>query len=371
MPKAKYTRRKDGLFYSSVRVGSTKDGKPIRKGAYAHSSAELERKIADIIHDYQHNAIKESDMPFGEYAEQWYETYQANRRINTKAMYDNVIHKHLIPEVGHIPLNKLTASDLQKIINERIDKPNTCQKIKLTIKQILNTAINDDLLIKNVSLGLIVPKIPQPKKRPLTDREKKAIFNTNLEKNDYMFVMILYHFGLRREEAIALMKSDFDFSKKELHIQRTIVFDKNNPVIDNLMKSNSAKRVLPIPDVILPKLRQFVSTSDTLYLFTKKDKNILTQSAYTKMWRRIMKEISNAYYTDEEKKLNPAPINLTAHVFRHNYCTILYYSGISRKKAVQLMGHNSYRMIEEIYAHLDEEKENTSEKINAAFSSNF
>lgn len=371
MPRAKYTRRKDGLFYSSVRIGTTKNGKPIRKGAYAHTSAELERKMADIVHDYQHNVVKESNMPLGEYAEQWYQTYQSKRRVNTRAMYDNVIHKHIIPEIGHIPLNKITASDMQKLINDRIDKPNTCQKIKLTLKQILNSAINDDLLFKNAASGIILPKIPKPPKRALTKQEKKAIFNAKLIESDRAFVTILYYFGLRREEAIALMKSDFDFSRKELHVQRTIVFDKNDPVIDNLMKSNSANRIIPIPDSIILDLEQYVLNLNTLYLFTKKDGKNITQSAYTKMWSRIIKNISSAYYTKEEQMLNPSPIKLTAHIFRHNYCTILYYSGISRKKAVQLMGHNSYRMIEEIYAHLDDEKENTTEKLNAAFSSNF
>lgn len=371
MPKAKYTRRKDGLFYSSVRVGKTEDGKPIRKGAYATSSAELERKIADIIHDYQHDIIKESDMPLGDYADMWYKTYQEGRRTNTKAMYDNVVNKHIIPSIGHIPLNKLTQSDIQQMINSKLEMPNTCQKIKLTIKQVLNSAINDNLIVKNVANSVVLPKLQKPEKQPLTDREKEAVFKADLEEKDRMFIRVLYYFGLRREEAIALTRSDFDFKKRELHVQRTIVFDKNNPVIDDLMKSKSAKRILPIPDAVFADLRNFVLSSNTLYLFTKQDGNMLTQSAYTKMWKRIVKNISNAYYTQDEKKLNPEPLKLTAHIFRHNYCTILYYSGISRKKAVQLMGHSSYRMIEEIYAHLDEKKENAADKINEAFSSNF
>lgn len=56
--------------------------------------------------------------------------------------------------------------------------------------------------------------------------------------------------------------------------------------------------------------------------------------------------------------------DLTAHIFRHNYATILYYSGISIKKAAALMGHTDTKMIMQVYAHLDDEKEQTSEKIN-------
>ena len=56
-----------------------------------------------------------------------------------------------------------------------------------------------------------------------------------------------------------------------------------------------------------------------------------------------------------------------AVVFRHDFCTKLYYSGISRKKAVEIMGHARYQMIEKVYAALDEKQEKSSEKIDAMF----
>lgn len=49
--------------------------------------------------------------------------------------------------------------------------------------------------------------------------------------------------------------------------------------------------------------------------------------------------------------------------FRHDFATQLYYSDISRKKAVEMMGHASTQMIEKVYASLDAEKERAEEKI--------
>ena len=60
---------------------------------------------------------------------------------------------------------------------------------------------------------------------------------------------------------------------------------------------------------------------------------------------------------------------LTAHMFRHNYETLLHYSDISPKKAAQLLGDSSIEMVIRIYAHLDEQKENAIEKINGMFPS--
>ena len=57
--------------------------------------------------------------------------------------------------------------------------------------------------------------------------------------------------------------------------------------------------------------------------------------------------------------------DLTAHIFRHNYATMLYYSGISLKKAAALMGHADTKMIMEVYSHLNEQKEQTETKLNS------
>lgn len=58
---------------------------------------------------------------------------------------------------------------------------------------------------------------------------------------------------------------------------------------------------------------------------------------------------------------------ITAVVFQHNFCMKLYYFGIIRKKAVEIMGHSSYQMIEKVYATLDEKQEKSSDKIDAMF----
>lgn len=67
----------------------------------------------------------------------------------------------------------------------------------------------------------------------------------------------------------------------------------------------------------------------------------------------------------KELKLKVDKINgITSYTFRHNYATMLYYSGISLKQAAKYMGHSDTKMIMEVYAHLDESKENSVSKIN-------
>ena len=76
---------------------------------------------------------------------------------------------------------------------------------------------------------------------------------------------------------------------------------------------------------------------------------------------------------DPQQK-NPKPVKpiqkLTAHTFRHNYCTELCYQipTISTKEIARLLGDNE-KMVIDVYSHLVEGKENTSEALNNVFGS--
>lgn len=355
----KYTKDSRGYYRTNVQLGYDSSGKRIRKALFARTIKELEEKI---IQAKTNKPIKESTMSLEEYALNWFNIYKANSSINTKAMYDNIINKHIVPNIGHIPLDKLVKSDVQELININFDKYETCNKILLTIRQILDSAIDDELLSKNIAKNITLPPKPKSSKRSLTKSEKQAILASNLNDMQRAYINVLLYSGLRREEALALTKKDI--SDGYIIVNKAIIFDKNTPVLSTT-KNETSNRKVPIPNKIFEELKKYSDKVNTLYLFTKKDGTLMTHSSYVKFWNNVIKELNAAIQTDSEKKMNVKPITgLTAHIFRHNYATMLYYSNISIKQAAALMGHTDTKMILNVYSHLDEERENVIEKIN-------
>ena len=282
-------------------------------------------------------------------------------------MYINVINSHIKPEIGHLPLNKIVRSDIQKLINDRQEHPRTCEIIRLTLVQIFNSAIDDKLLHENIAKKVTLPKRHKSEKRALTELEKEAIKKADFTMQEKAFVLLLFYFGLRRGECLALTKADIDLKKKTLTVNKTVVFDKNTPIVKEGAKSDAGNRTLPIPESAELFLREFLHSVNSFYLFKGKSTETLSKTQYVKMWERIIKKMNAAVTSDKEKEIGSEPITgLTAHIFRHNYCTMLYYSDISQKKAVELMGHSDLKMIMEVYAHLDEKKEAVQAKINKA-----
>ena len=371
---AKYKKRADGRYQANVSMGYDNSGKLIRKTVYARSIRDLDEKIFKLKQDTA-SGIKSSDMTLYDYSVSWFKTYKAMKSINTRAMYDNNIEKHIKNSIGYIPLGAVTKSDIQNMITERSDRRETCNKILLTLRQIFNSAIDDDLVFKNPAKNIELPPVVKANKRALTPQEKKAILNADFTPMQKAFIYILFYCGLRREETLALTPSDFDFKNQTVTINKAIVFDKNTPVL-SAPKNISSNRTVPIPSEAVPVLKEYVSNCKTIQLFTMKNGAVMSLSSYVKFWNSIILALNFALFTDKQletykslpKQLKKeiCPItDLTAHIFRHNYATMLYYSGISIKKAAALMGHTDTKMIMQVYAHLDDEKEQTSEKINA------
>lgn len=344
-----------------ITLGRDAEGKLIRKSIYAKTKAELEKKVFAARQEWLTNAPKTSnDITFGSYAERWFLTEKSRKSIATKAMYRNVLNVHLMPVLGDMYFSEITLADLQQILDRNFEKYETCNKIKLTLRQIYAAVSDEDgIELPRINLNkLIIPKKKKNEKRPLNDAEKAAVINAPFDAKHRAFVWILYYTGMRREEALALMPSDFDFKAKTVTISRTLVFDRGRAVIVQDAKSSHSLRTILLPDKCIDLIREYVSTCGKYVFPMKGSDEPMSMASFRRFWETITRTMVT---------IAPTAAELTPHMFRHNYATQLYYSGITIKKAAQLMGHADTTMIMKVYAHLDEEKENTATKLNAVF----
>lgn len=360
MPKNKYKQRQDGRYEAKVQVGYKPDGRPDRITVYADTSTELEKKVREMKYEIEHGTyVSRKEITMADYSRKWFRTYKVVKGLNTRKMYENIIEKHIVPEIGYLKVYEVQKSDIQGMVNSRANHRRTCEQIVMTMKQIMDAAIDDKLILSNPGSKIQLPEKQQSQKRALTDIEKKALTSADFTDRERAYVMIAYGCGLRREEILALTRADIDLRSHAIDINKVVVFDGNNPQIEHRAKSTSGAREVDIPELIVPVLKNHLKACG-FQLFTKQDGQIMTKSSYDKMWASIVRKMNAAAGGDNNHQVI---FGLTSHTFRHNYCTMLYYSGISIKKAVQLMGHADEKMIMRIYAHLDEEKERTKEKI--------
>lgn len=359
---AKYKKREDGRYQANIftHIDETTKARKFET-VYAYSIPDLDNKKAEIK-DRVNKGIYSNDkgLTVGKWADKWFLTNKANEHSKTKEMYQNIVYKHIIPSLGDIRLKELVKSDIQLMINKAYDTPRTCQQIRMTINQILEGAIDDGLIYKNVCKDLTMPKYKAAEKDSLPNIVNKALDIAVLTDKEKAYVYIIRYCGLRRGEALALMKNDIDIENKKLTVSKALVIGTNK--IDKT-KTISGMRTISMPKIVADFLKGYIDTLKGLYLFEMERKGgLMTKSSYDKFWGKIVKKLNEAVGGTEKHKVIKG---LGAHAFRHDYATMLYYAGISAKEAQYMLGHSDILITLNIYTHLDKNKSDAVSKIDA------
>lgn len=318
-------------YQKRVFLGYDAEGKRVQKRVYADSKKELEQKAYELKH-----AARRSRIDFLTFSRKWLTVYKANNSNVTRAAYKRILDNDCAV-LNDIPLDEITRTDCQSVLNNCSDQPAKAHKVYTTLNQIFSCALLDGHIDKSPMAGLTVPRLNTVTRRALTQAEKDRIASAELASMDRMYMDVLLYLGLRPGEAAALTAEDFDLVAQTVTINKAMEYNPNQPVLKQT-KTGSV-RVLPIPSGFQPFL------PDTGYVFHK-DGQPLSKTVFRRMFARIKAAVG-------ESDLHP-------YVFRYNYATMLFYSGISIKYAAYLMGHADTAMMLRIYAQLDEEQESIS-----------
>ena len=111
-----------GKYRGRVQIGVDKDGKPISKYVSAKTRRELEQKKEYIRHHYVDGHPIREDLPFYQYAEEWY-TLKKEPFISdaSRSAYRTMFNKHLLPAFGLRHLRAISAGEIQALINSFAD----------------------------------------------------------------------------------------------------------------------------------------------------------------------------------------------------------------------------------------------------------
>lgn len=117
MAKGSVHLRKDGRWEGRIVVGYDERGYPKTKNVLAKAKRECQKKLRVLEKQCTPVRTSEprSEMSFGQWMDYWYRTCcQPGIRPNTRTAYEAAIYRHILPELGETPLDKLTQTDLQQ-----------------------------------------------------------------------------------------------------------------------------------------------------------------------------------------------------------------------------------------------------------------
>lgn len=165
-------KRKDGRWEGRYTAGrDSETGKPVYRNVLGRTQSEVKEKLKTAIKATQSlDFSKTGQYTIGQWMDVRYENYaKVKVRPSSHQTYKGYIENHIKPNIGDIPLEKLTTLDLQKfykklLSNGRVDRleskgqprglsPKTVRNIHQILSSALKLAQEQRLILTNPAEG--------------------------------------------------------------------------------------------------------------------------------------------------------------------------------------------------------------------------
>ena len=351
--------RKDGRWEGRVVVGYDAAGNPKTKNVLAKTKTECAVKLeklkeaCSVVRPIQ----VRPDMPFREWLGYWFENHAKPRlRQTTQLSYGSWITNHLMPELGEIPLNALTQSELQQFFRRMKEggrKANvgrfgpgmadrsvrTCYAV---CRMALQQAVEDKLIRTNPAVGCKLPPARGREMKVLTLEElRRFLVQAGAEGMQELFLLELAT-GLRRGELLALRWDDLDFATGKLRIDKQ-VSSVNGKLVIGEPKTPAANRTVILPPVLVELLTEYRQGVFSEWMFPSriKPEQPLDPGYVRKRLQRILERAGCK--------------TVRFHDLRHTFATLSLEHGMDVKTLSTILGHVSAATTLNIYTHITDE----------------
>ncbi len=325
---------------------------------------DAERFLAGVEHSKTAGSYVDpalSRVTLGAWAERWL-AGQAHIKPTTHARYAGIIRKHIHPTWGHLSLASVAHADVQAWVTEltREHSPATVQKIHRVLSQVLDLAVKDGRLARNVATGVNLPRVTKHERLYLSHEQvedlahecgspsepsKHATYDTRTNTTYRLVVLFLAYTGVRFGEMAALKVARLDLQRN-----RAVVAESVTPIAGQGMVWGTPKthqrREVPIPTFLAIELAAHVAgaSPDALVFASIRTGEPLRVSTFRQTF-------GVAATTIGLPDLHP-------HELRHTAASLAIASGADVKVVQQMLGHASAAMTLDTYGHLFEDRLN-------------
>ena len=286
-------------------IGYDDKGLPKTKNVLAKTKSECVEKLKTLKDALAPPAPPRTraDMPFGDWMEHWYETHsRPAARPGTRRIYEGYLRLYIRPGLGHIPLNRLTAKDMQQFFvwlktEGRADQSDgetgladsQLRNIHSLCWRALEKAVSGNLIPQNPASGCKLPPARKGEMNLLSREAMQKLLIQAKEEKYYELFLLEFATGLRLGELTVLQWEDLNLTTGELRISKQAVVIGSEVVVTE-PKTKAAVRTLLLPPKVLEVFREYRKRNVSRWLFPspKKEDSPLLPSVVRQRLHRLL-----------------------------------------------------------------------------------
>jgi integrase len=343
-------RRKDGRYVAQVRLENGK-----KKQRYFQTQKEANAARRKMLHEKEQGTLPVGpQQTLKTYLDQWLEqVHKPTIRIGSYNAYRIMLDNHIIPALGHIPLQRLNPQQVQAFYASKLNEGLSLRRVRglhSVLHSALAIAMKWNLVGRNVC-DLVSPPVPKRHEiQPLTLEQAQRLLQAAREHKLETLLTLALATGMRRGELLGLRWQDVDFEAGCLHVRRSVGRTGKYGLIESEPKTERSRRTIVLPAFVLAALKQH-----------QQQQRAMRDEAGNE-WQEhdIVFCGRNGRYFDLtsldyhfKKLLKSAELpNIRFHDLRHSAATLLLGRGVHPKVVQELLGHSTISMTLDIYSHV-------------------
>jgi len=269
------------------------------------------------------------------YATRWLEL-RPGLRPRTVELYESELRLHILPALGDHELTKITPTTVREwhaaMLRAGTPGRSTVAKCYRLLRAILNTAVADELILRNpcVIKGAGSETAPE---RPIASIPEVFDIAEVIEPRFRAMVLVGAFVGLRLGEMLALTRERVDLDTGAIAVVEQYQELKDGTWVLGPPKSAAGVRTVAIPELLIPELTthldRFAASGRDGLLFPGTHGQPVRRAAWYRAWGRALATLGIE--------------GMKPHDLRHTGNTLAAMTGASTKELMARFGQSTSR----------------------------
>ena len=349
-------KRKDGRWEGRYTAGHDPvTGKQVFKNVLGKTQVEVKEKLQKALAQAgKIDFAKTGKYTVEAWMNEWFENVAKIRvRPSSHQTYRGYIDHHIAPNIGNIPLEKLTTMDLQKLYRKLLNKgrvdrveakdqpkglsAKTVRNINQVISSAMDFAVAQKIIPENPCKAVALPKVEHKEMQTIPAEQLQAFLQEAKATGVYEMYYIELATGLRRGELLGLKWQDIDWKNGIIKVRRQVA-RVDGQIVEAPLKTKNSYRTVTISQQAIEVLKQQKEKTNDEYVFPSPNGGPISPDSVNNMLKRVLARAGIP--------------KVRFHDLRHTYATIALQNGVDIKTVSGMLGHFSAGFTLDTYAHV-------------------